>query len=362
MDIKNYSAKSGAGTGKEVILSVSGLSKHYKYYKTLFDVKRRVIKAVQGLTFDVFKNEVFAVVGETGCGKSTLAKLITGLTAKTSGEVYFDGAVLDYRDKSKKFRKKIQILFQDPYSSLNPKKKIYRIISYPAFKNGMIKRKERMGFAGSMLKSVGLPEETALYYPYMLSGGQRQRVGIARCLSVAPQLLVLDEPLSALDVSISAQILNLLMEMREKSGMSYIFITHDLKLVRHAADRVCVMYGGRIMEISDSESFFNGPLHPYSKMLYGSMLSFEVKDNAAFSKGRGFSDGGNGSPAFSPSADNVGINVKTAAVPDEISDRGCVYFNRCGIRRDVCAAGEPELKDAGNGRLIACFLPGTKFI
>ena len=260
---------------ENVILSVSGLSKHYKYYKTLFDIKKNVIKAVDGVSFDVFKNEIFAVVGETGCGKSTLSKLILGLTEKTSGKIYFEGELLDYSNKKKNFRKKIQILFQDPYSSLNPKKKIYKIISYPAVKNGVIKNrhKDRMDFAAEQLKTVGLPESTASDYPHMLSGGQRQRVGIARCLSVQPELLILDEPVSALDVSISAQILNLLMDLQKKNGMSYIFITHDLKLVKHLADRVCVMYGGKITEIAKTEDFFNAPIHPYSKTLIESMAS-----------------------------------------------------------------------------------------
>jgi ABC-type oligopeptide transport system ATPase subunit len=256
-----------------VILSVSDVSKHYKYYKTLFDIKKNVIKAVDGVSFDVYKNEIFAVVGETGCGKSTLSKLILGLTEKTSGEIYFKNELLDYKNKKEDFRKKIQILFQDPYSSLNPKKKIYKIISYPAVRNGIIKnkKKDRMEFAAEQLKVVGLPETAALNYPHMLSGGQRQRVGIARCLSVRPELLILDEPVSALDVSVSAQILNLLMDLKNETGMSYIFITHDLKLVRHLADRVCVMYGGKIMEIAETDDFFKNPSHPYSKSLLESM-------------------------------------------------------------------------------------------
>jgi len=260
---------------ENIILSVSELSKHYKYYKTLFDIKKNVIKAVDGVSFGVFKNEIFAIVGETGCGKSTLSKLIAGLTEKTSGDIYFKGEVLDFRNKNKNFRKKIQILFQDPYSSLNPKKKIYKIVSYPAVKNGIIKNKDkdRIDFAAEQLKNVGLPESMASDYPHMLSGGQRQRVGIARCLSVNPELLILDEPVSALDVSISAQILNLLMDLQKKSGMSYMFITHDLKLVRHLADRVCVMYGGKIVEIAKTEDFFNAPVHPYSKTLMESMAS-----------------------------------------------------------------------------------------
>lgn len=328
------------------ILKAVGLSKNYRYYGSLFDAKRRVINAIKDLTFDVMKNEVFAVVGETGCGKSTLAKVIAGLTPKTSGELYFEGSPLDYSDKTENLRKKIQIMFQDPYSSLNPKKKIYKIISYPAVKNGIIKKKERVDFAVSMLKSVGLSEKLASSYPHMLSGGQRQRVGMARSLSVSPALLVLDEPLSALDVSISAQVLNLLMDKREECKMSYIFITHDLKLVRHVADRVCVMFGGRIAEISTAEKFFEGPAHPYSKVLYDSMVFFEIKQKSG--------------PAGGQIRAGAGLNSAPGIIAEEkdavvSSGSGCVYFNRCVLRQDICAKKEPVLADAGNGRMAACF-------
>ncbi|MHB1660810.1 MAG: ATP-binding cassette domain-containing protein [bacterium] len=342
---------------EDIILSVSGLFKHYKYYKTLFDIKKHTIKAVDGVTFNVLKNEIFAVVGETGCGKSTLSKLITGLTEKTSGDIYFKGEPLDYRNKSKNFRKKIQILFQDPYSSLNPKKKIYKIVSYPAVKNGVIKNrhKDRMEFAVEQLKTVGLPENTAYSYPHMLSGGQRQRVGIARCLSVSPELLVLDEPVSALDVSISAQILNLLMDMQEKAEISYIFITHDLKLVRHIADRVCVMYGGKIMEIAKSADFFNEPAHPYSYILKQSMmpLSFDFKNKSGFIDfidSIGFK---NKESRNQGSADKGGEDD----TKKNINGNGCVYFNKCYAAQDICITRSPLLKDVGDGRAAACFFP-----
>ncbi len=318
----------------DVILAVSGLSKHYKYYKSLFDVKKNVIKAVDGVTFNVFKNEIFAVVGETGCGKSTLSKLIAGLAGKTSGEIKFKGEPLDYGIRGKNFRKKIQILFQDPYSSLNPKKKIYKIVSYPAVRNGIIRKKDRLDFAVSRLKNVGLSENAALNYPHMLSGGQRQRVGIARCLSVSPELLILDEPVSALDMSISAQILNLLTDLKEEAGMTYIFITHDLKLVRHIADRVCVMYGGKIMEIAKSGDFFDKPAHPYSNILYNSMMFFDSKNK------------------------NEALKNKETIKPDGGKTTGCVYFNKCNASQDICGKLEPQLKDIPNGgRSAACFFP-----
>ncbi len=326
---------------KEIILNVLNLSKHYKYYKSIFDIKRDVIKAVDDITFGVFRNEIFAVVGETGCGKSTLAKLITGLISKTSGDIYYDGELLDYKDKKKNFRKKIQIVFQDPYSSLNPKKKIYKIISYPAVKNNIIKKKDRPDFAASLLKNVGLDEEILYGYPHELSGGQRQRVGIARSLSVGPELLILDEPVSALDMSISAQVLNLLMDLQAHDKMSYIFITHDLKIVRHVADRVCVMYGGKIMEISPSADFFKEPAHPYSTILYNSMLPYKFKKQLNFT-------------------DLNGKNTVPGLIGKEKgAEKGCAYFKKCYASKEICGKNEPPLKDVGNNRMASCFFPFT---
>lgn len=326
---------------REIILNAANLSKHYIYYKSIFDIRKDVIKAVDGVSFNVFKNEIFAVVGETGCGKSTLSKLIMGLINKSSGDIYYEGQLLDYPDKKKNFRKKIQIVFQDPYSSLNPKKKIYRIISYPAIKNNIIKKQDRLNFAVSLLKNVGLSEETANSYPHELSGGQRQRVSIARSLSVGPELLILDEPVSALDMSISAQILNLLMDLQLKNSITYIFITHDLKLVRHIADRVCVMYGGKIMEISPSKDFFNEPAHPYSETLYKSILSYDLKKKLSFIKPDEFNDGHGGDG-----------DEKEKTV-------GCAYFKRCYASQQICRIEEPKLRNVGNGRLASCFFPFT---
>ncbi len=326
---------------KEIILNVSNLSKYYKYYKSIFDIRRDVIKAVDNVTFNVFKNEIFAVVGETGCGKSTLSKLIMGLISKTSGDIYYYGELLDYKDKKKDFRKKIQIVFQDPYSSLNPKKKIYKIISYPAIKSNIIKKTDRLDFAVSLLKNVGLSEEIIYNYPHELSGGQRQRVSIARSLSVSPELLVLDEPVSALDMSISAQILNLLMDLQRQGKISYIFITHDLKLVRHIADRVCVMYGGKIMEISPSPDFFDAPAHPYSNVLYNSILSYSFKKRLNF---------------INLNENNKGLE---GVNKEKEKTGGCIYFKKCYASKEVCKENKPPLKDIGHNRIVSCFFPFT---
>lgn len=308
--------------GDKVLLKVSGVSKQYRHYKSLLDVRRSIIKAVDGVSFEIFENEIFSVVGETGCGKSTLSRLIAGLTDRSSGSIYYKGEPLDYKDKRLGLRKKIQVVFQDPYSSLNPKKRIYKIITYPALKNGIIGKKDRKNFANSLLNDVGLDKNVLESFPHELSGGQRQRVGIARSLSVSPELLILDEPVSALDVSISAQVLNLLAELHEKEKITYMFITHDLNLVRHMADRVMVMYAGKIMEISTVHDFFEGPAHPYSKSLLQSLG--KVRQAVPFQ--------------------------------NPVKETGCVYYSRCNSA-DECCKKEPPLIPAGGTRIVSCYYP-----
>lgn len=319
------------------LLVVKHLSKHFHYYKTIFNFKKNIIKAVNDVSFEVNKGDIFSIVGETGCGKSTLSKLLSGLIKKTSGEIFYDGVNLN--SNLKNLRKRIQIVFQDPYSSLNPKKKIYKIVSLPAVKNSIIRKKERIKFTAFMLKKVGLDESFALKFPYELSGGQRQRVSIARGLSVKPELLILDEPVSALDVSVSAQILNLLMDIHEKENVTYIFITHDLKLVRHIANRVCVMFGGRIMEISPVDTFFKEQAHPYSKVLFESILSYNPEKIIKFvdinKKG----------------VSRKYINTKEA--------QGCIYYPGCYAAKDICRYKEPELKAVEKDHLASCFFPFT---
>ncbi len=319
----------------DVILRVASLSKYYRTYKSVFDLKKNIIKAVDGVSFEVVRGEIFSVVGETGCGKSTLARLITGLHDRTAGEIYYKGEELNYKKRRTAFRKNIQIVFQDPYSSLNPKKKIYKTVTYPAVKNLIISKKDRVDYAASLLKNVGLGENIINSYPHELSGGQRQRVGIARSLAVSPELLILDEPVSALDVSISAQVLNLLMDLREERSMTYIFITHDLNLVRHMADRVMVMYRGKIMEISTAEDFFKGPAHPYSVTLYNSMLYHD-----------------SGSPAAGGVQKDKGPGTES-----ESENKGCVYFGRCYAAKEKCGESEPPLKGTGPKSSASCFFP-----
>jgi oligopeptide/dipeptide ABC transporter ATP-binding protein len=327
-------------TGKKPeVLNINKLSKYYLSYGSLFNFKRNIIKAVDNVSFKVYKGDIFSIVGETGCGKSTLSKLILGLTNRTSGEIFYKGNILNYNLKKLNLRKKIQIVFQDPYSSLNPKKKIYKIVSLPAIKNKIIKKKDALQYSMQMLKNVGLDEDYVFKFPHELSGGQRQRISIARSLSVNPELLVLDEPVSALDVSVSAQILNLLLDLHEKNNLTYVFITHDLRLVRHMADTVCVMYGGKIMEISPVDKFFDGPLHPYSKVLLESILAYGPKNILQFA------DAGN------ININNININAGTGK-----NRRGCVYYNLCSRRMDKCINNEPDLKENGDVQ-VNCFFP-----
>jgi oligopeptide/dipeptide ABC transporter ATP-binding protein len=321
------------------VLSINKLSKHYSGYGSLFNFKKNIIKAVDNVSFNVYKGDIFSIVGETGCGKSTLSKLILGLTNRSSGEIFYKGNILNYNLKKLDLRKKIQIVFQDPYSSLNPKKKIYKIVSLPAIKNKIIKKKDALEHSMQMLKKVGLDENYVFKFPHELSGGQRQRISIARSLSVNPELLVLDEPVSALDVSVSAQILNLLLDLHEKNDLTYIFITHDLRLVRHMADKVCVMYGGKIMEISPVDKFFDGPLHPYSRVLLESILAYGPKNILQFAD-----------------AGNININNINAATGIEKNSRGCVYYNLCSRREVQCIKNEPELKEYGDVQ-VNCFFP-----
>ncbi len=319
------------------VLSINKLSKHYYGYGSLFNFKKNIIKAVDNVSFKVYKGDIFSIVGETGCGKSTLSKLILGLTSRSSGEIFYQGNILNYNLRKSDLRKKIQIVFQDPYSSLNPKKKIYKIVSLPAIKNKTIKKKDALQYSMQMLKKVGLDENYVFKFPHELSGGQRQRISIARSLSVNPELLVLDEPVSALDVSVSAQLLNLLLDLHEKNNLTYIFITHDLRLVRHMADKVCVMYGGKIMEISPVDKFFNGPLHPYSRVLLESILAYGPKNILQFA------DAGN------ISLNNINTGIKK-------NSSGCVYYNLCSRREVQCINNEPELKENGDVQ-VNCFFP-----
>ena len=252
-----------------------------KYFPINEGLRRGVLKAVDGISLDIYKGESLGLVGESGCGKSTLGRIILKLIEKTSGDVLFDGQDI-YAMKPKELvqlRRKMQIIFQDPYASLNPRLRIEEIIAEPLRFHEKISSKERRERVAKVMADVGLNEDMARRFPHELSGGQQQRVGIARALILRPEFIVCDEPVSALDVSVQAQILNLLVLMKEEYSLTYLFVSHNLAVVHHICDRIAVMYLGQIVEIADKEELFSNPLHPYTKALISAVLSVDEDEN-----------------------------------------------------------------------------------
>ncbi len=252
----------------EVILSVKDLRKEYSISRGLFKAPK-IIKAVNGISFDVKKGEILSIVGESGCGKSTTAKLLTGIEKATSGEIHFEGKRLMHFSKKdwSEYRKKVQIIFQDPYSSLNPRWNVGKIIAEPLMLNSNLKETEIRKKVYEIMDKVGLLPEWFERYPHQFSGGQRQRIGIARALILNPEVIVCDEPVSALDVSIQAQVLNLLLDLQEELNLTYVFISHDLGVVEHISDRIVVMYFGDIVEENEVDEILSNPQHDYTKKL-----------------------------------------------------------------------------------------------
>ncbi len=253
---------------EEIILDVKNLTKHYKIKRGLFK-KPQIIKAVNGVDFQVKRGEILSIVGESGCGKSTTAKLLTGIEKATSGEIHFEGKRLMHFSSHdwSEYRKKVQIIFQDPYSSLNPRWNVGRIIAEPLVLNSDLTPKEIHKKVFEIMDKVGLLPEWFERYPHQFSGGQRQRIGIARALILNPEVIVCDEPVSALDVSIQAQVLNLLLDLQEEFNLTYIFISHDLGVVEHISDRIIVMYFGDIVEENGVDELLGNPKHEYTRQL-----------------------------------------------------------------------------------------------
>jgi len=312
-----------------------------KYLKKYFPVKRGVfertfgfIKAVDGISFSIREGETLGLVGESGCGKSTTARLILRLLEPTSGEIYFEGQnILDLnRREMKPLRQKMQIVFQDPYASLNPRMKIGDIIGEAFETHGLAKGKEKKRRVQEIMEKVGLAVKYMNRYPHEFSGGQRQRIGLARALSVNPRLIICDEPLSALDVSIQAQIVNLMEDLQNEFGVAYLFISHDLSVVKHISDRVAVMYLGKIVEVMKKEKLLEA-LHPYSKALLSAI------------------------PIPDPETKKKKI-ILEGDVPSPIDPpSGCRFHTRCHRRLDICSQKEPELIDrGGNEHFVACHL------
>jgi len=319
------------------LLEVRNLVKHFRVAGGFFGGRSGLIRAVDGVSFELRRGETLGLVGESGCGKTTTGRCILQLERPTSGEVIFEGRDLTKLgdDELRAVRRKVQVIFQDPYSSLNPRMTVGQIIAEPLAVHGIVtERKSRAQRVREILTHVGLLPQHAHRYPHQLSGGQRQRVGIARALAVEPALIICDEPVSALDVSIQAQIINLLEDLQAEFGLTYLFVAHDLSVVRHISDRVAVMYLGKIVEITDRKSLYDAPLHPYTKAL---LSAVPIPD-----------------PVLEARRERV---VLGGEVPSPLNPPpGCVFHPRCPIAIERCRQEVPELREIRAGHRAACIL------
>jgi peptide/nickel transport system ATP-binding protein/oligopeptide transport system ATP-binding protein len=325
-------------TDAQLLVEVRDLVKHFPITRGVV-VRRKlgVVHAVDGVSFAVRGGETLGIVGETGCGKSTTARLIARLLDPTSGSIHFEGRDITRLRGSalKAIRREMQLIFQDPYSSLNPRKTVGSIIAEPYAIHRLYEdRRERRRAVQELMAMVGLNPEHYNRYPHEFSGGQRQRIGLARALALRPKLLIADEPVSALDVSIQAQVLNLLREMQRQFGLTLVFISHDLSVVRHMCDRVAVMYLGQIVEIGGADALYSFPRHPYTRAL---LAAVPAEDPAAAHRGR------------SP----LGGDVPNPARPP----RACRFHPRCPKARELCSSEEPTLEDKRSGTSAACHFP-----
>jgi len=318
----------------EELLVVKNLKKYYPITGGVLGGEVGVVKAVDDVSFTVKRGETLGLVGESGCGKSTTGRSLLRLIEPTSGEIHFDGVNVSSlsKDEMRKMRRDMQIVFQDPFASLNPRHNIEKILEETLVVHGIGSSAERKKRVLEMLEVVGLSSYHARRYPHQFSGGQRQRIGIARALMLNPKLIVADEPVSALDVSIQSQVLNLMQDLQREMGLTYLFIAHDLSVVRHISDRVGVMYLGRIVELTTSSQLYSNPLHPYTQAL----LSAVPTPDPDAVRERVILQGDVPSPANPPS--------------------GCTFHTRCPHVTDECRTKRPEFRDAGDGHFVACHL------
>lgn len=305
-----------------------------KNLKKYFTVGNKKLKAVDGLYLDIYQGETVGLVGESGCGKSTAGRTIIRLYEPTSGAVLFNGKnIFQSNDREmSQMRREMQMIFQDPYASLNPRMTVEEVIGEPFAIHGVLSGKKRRERVKELLRLVGLDADHISRFPHEFSGGQRQRIGIARALALDPTFIVCDEPISALDVSIQAQVVNLLKDLQRKMGLTYLFIAHDLSMVKYISDRILVMYLGKMFELADSEKLYEDPLHPYTKALLSSV------------------------PIPDPEVKRERIILK-GDVPSPIDPpSGCVFRTRCPVAMDVCAKVDPDWKEVKPGHFTACHL------
>lgn len=314
------------------ILQVKDLKKHFNFFHWYSNKQRKSIKAVDGVTFDVYPKQTFGIVGESGCGKSTIARLVLRLIDPTAGEIRLETTDLCSLDRQhlRVMRKRLQVIFQDPFSSLDPRKTIASIIAEPLNIHRVGSRKERRDRVAYLMDRVGLKRAFLKRYPHEFSGGQRQRIAIARALILNPDIIICDEAVSALDVSIQAQVLNLLKEIQADFGLTYLFISHDLSVVRHISNRIAVMYLGKIVEIADAATLFSNPLHPYTRALLSAV------------------------PVADPRKRKKPVLLEGDVPNPGNPPLGCRFHTRCKNARSECEFREPMLKQVADDHLLAC--------
>lgn len=319
------------------LLELQDIVKHFPVTGGMFLRQIASVRAVDGVNLEIREGETLGLVGESGCGKSTLGRLMLRLEEPTSGDILFRGeSILGYdKGQMRALRREMQIIFQDPFSSLNPRKSVAHIIGEPLYVHGMTNRREREKKVLRLLEVVGLKKEHMRRYPHQFSGGQRQRIGVARALALNPKLIICDEAVSALDVSIQAQVINLLQDLQEEFGLTYLFISHDLSVVEHISNRIAVMYLGEVVELADSDTLYKEPIHPYTQAL---LSAAPVPDPKRMSK----------------------RTTLIGDVPSPINPPlGCRFHTRCPFARDTCNRETPQLNEVQENHFVACFFAGS---